>query len=48
MDEFENSPSAVPKNFSSLQITPLIQNSEKSVAIFKKLTTSPQIFGLSN
>lgn len=41
MDEFENSPSAVQKNISSLQITPLIQISAADFGV-KKLIRNPQ------
>lgn len=41
MDEFENSPSAVQKNISSLQITPLIQIFAADFGV-KKLMRNPK------
>lgn len=41
MDEFENTPSAVQRNTSSLQITPLIQISAADFGV-KKLIRNPQ------
>lgn len=41
MDEFGNSPSAVQKNISSLQITPLIQISAADFGV-KKLMRNPK------